>query len=335
MPTPPPPHPTRSLRNSLYPGMEQLVEATKSGNSNTPLRQPVATDDEDAHEESDTSFSRVTVRDTRSQRTYSSVQGAERSEDQEELIVNIREQVIAAIKLEVPELIKTIIKNEFSPLKNDFRELCKSFDFLSGKYDELCKSISTITEENIQLKKTNLELQTSFAQLSSRVNDLEQHLRENNLEIHGVPESRSENIPSILQQCASTVGHQVGDTDIVNYTRVARQNKDSQRPRAIIVKFRSVRCRDEFYSAVHRFNKSNPKEKLNTTHLGFGTVKTPVYVSEHLSPENKSLHAAVRIAAKEKGYKFVWVRGGRIYIRKTPDSQYILIKNRDSLKYII
>ncbi|XP_026317846.1 uncharacterized protein LOC113228703 [Hyposmocoma kahamanoa] len=26
MPTPPPPHPTRSLRNSLYPGMEQLVE---------------------------------------------------------------------------------------------------------------------------------------------------------------------------------------------------------------------------------------------------------------------------------------------------------------------
>lgn len=313
----------------------------KNDNSNTPVRQQVATDAEGTREENDLSFSRVTVRGARGQRTDSSIASCSdyvanpNGGDEEEFIVNIRDQVISAIKLEIPNLLKTVIKNELAPLRNSFNELCKSVDFLSNKYDELCKSVGTITEENSQLKKDNIDLQSSLTQIWSRVNDLEQHLRENNLEIHGVPENRSENILTVVKQCASAIGHKVDDTDIVNYTRVAKQDKESKRPRAIIIKFRSVRCRDEFYSAVHRFNKSNPKEKLNTAHLGFGTAKTPVYVSEHLSPTNKSLHAAARIAAKEKGYKFVWVRSGRIYVRKTPDSQYILIRNRDSLKYIV
>lgn len=313
----------------------------KKDNTNTPVRQPVTTETESTNDEGDISYSRVTIRGTRSQRTCGSIATHNdcavnpEDEDREELIVNIRDQVISAIKLEIPNLLKTVIKNELAPLKNSFNELCKSVDFLSNKYDELCESVGTVTAENSQLKKTNIDLQLSVTQLSSRIDDLEQHLRENNLEIHGVPENRSENILTVVKQCASAIGHKIDDTDIVNYTRVAKQNKESKRPRAIIIKFRSVRCRDEFYSAVHRFNKSNPKEKLNTAHLGFGTANTPVYVSEHLSPTNKSLHAAARIAAKEKGYKFVWVRGGRIYVRKTPDSQYILIRNRDSLKYIV
>ncbi|KAF9407451.1 hypothetical protein HW555_012529 [Spodoptera exigua] len=38
-----------------------------------------------------------------------------------------------------------------------------------------------------------------------------------------------------------------------------------------------------------------------------GRDKTPIFVTEHLSPANKSLHAAARLRAKEKRYKHVWL----------------------------
>ncbi|XP_026331310.1 uncharacterized protein LOC113238688, partial [Hyposmocoma kahamanoa] len=198
----------------------------------------VATDAEGTREESDLSFSRITVRGARGgQCTDSSIASCSDyvanpdGRDEEEFIVNIRDQVISAIKLEIPNLLKTVIKNELAPLRNSFNELCKSVDFLSNKYDELCKSVVTVTEENSQLKKDNIELQSSLTQIWSRVNDLEQHLRENNLEIHGVPENRSENILTVVKQCASAIGHKVDDTDIVNYTRVAKQDKESYETR--------------------------------------------------------------------------------------------------------
>lgn len=79
------------------------------------------------------------------------------------------------------------------------------------------------------------------------------------------------------------------------------------------------------------------KRKISTINL---TLPTLVLLEINhlflllLSPTNKSLHAATRLKAKEKGYKHVWIRGGRIYIRKTDDSEYRIIRDMDSLNKI-
>ena len=65
-----------------------------------------------------------------------------------------------------------------------------------------------------------------------------------------------------------------------------------------------------------------------------GGPRKSVYVSEHLSPANKSLHAAARLKAKELNYKFTWIRNGRIFVRKDESSEFILIRNTESLKLI-
>lgn len=54
-------------------------------------------------------------------------------------------------------------------------------------------------------------------------------------------------------------------------------------------------------------------------------------MSEHLPPHNKALQTAARQVAKEKGYKFVWSRGRRIYMHKDIKSRYILIQNMSAL----
>ncbi|CAH2096312.1 unnamed protein product [Euphydryas editha] len=160
---------------------------------------------------------------------------------------------------------------------------------------------------------------------------MEQCMRESNLEIQGVPEFKSENVVSVVKQVAKVVSAKLHDEDILSCTRVAAMNKKGQRPRAIVVKLKSSRCRDEVYSAVRRFNKAHLNEKLNSSHLGIAGEKTNVYVCEHLSPANKALHAAARIKSRELGYKFIWVRNGHIFVRKDENSRFIHIKNQQTV----
>ncbi|KAF9409488.1 hypothetical protein HW555_011163 [Spodoptera exigua] len=104
-----------------------------------------------------------------------------------------------------------------------------------------------------------------------------------------------------------------------------KSNPASKKPKAVICKLSSKAHRDNLLGAIQIYNRKNPKNKLNTKLIGYGDTESPVYVSEHLTPANKSLHAATRIAAKEKNYKYVWVRNGKIFIRKdeTATSQII------------
>lgn len=87
------------------------------------------------------------------------------------------------------------------------------------------------------------------------------------------------------------------------------------------MKLNTPLLRDEFIAAAIKFNRSHHQDRLNTTHLGATADKAqPIYVVEHLSADNKSLHAAARARAKELGFRFVWVRNGRIFMKKSEDS---------------
>lgn len=141
--------------------------------------------------------------------------------------------------------------------------------------------------------------------------------------------------PNILTQLSKVVSYDLKDCDTMKCTRVASINNNKSRPRTVVVRLRSPRCRDEFYSAITRYNKSHKNDKLNTSLLGYGVEKEPIYVSEHLSPTYKSLHAAARLRAKEKSYKFVWVRYGKIFVAKDENSRSILIKDTQCLDKIV
>ncbi|KAL4714120.1 hypothetical protein ACJJTC_008474 [Scirpophaga incertulas] len=91
------------------------------------------------------------------------------------------------------------------------------------------------------------------------------------------------------------------------------------------------RARDKILSAVSRYNRAHPNNKLCSSLLGMINDNNAVYVSEHLSPANKSLHAATRMEAKDHNYKFVWVRNGRVFMRKDETSRFIHVGSRGFL----
>ncbi|KOB69388.1 Uncharacterized protein OBRU01_16987 [Operophtera brumata] len=173
---------------------------------------------------------------------------------------------------------------------------------------KLMEKISAVDE----LEKNNAALETTVTDLFTRLSLAKQHMRESNVEINGLPEHRSENLSKTVLQLARTVKVDISDDHIPHVTRVAKINKDSSAPRSVIMELHSPGVRDTLLAAVSNFNKDNIKDKLSSEHMCIGG---PVFVSEHLSPSNKFLHAAARKKAKDLAYKFVWVRNGSIYVR--------------------
>lgn len=220
--------------------------------------------------------------------------------------------------------------NDLSVQMSDFKE---SLNFMSGQFDKISSELTAVNAEVKSLRKENENLRFDLNSLSTRMSQLDQISRAANIEIQCVPEYKSENVVNIVKQIGVVTNLKINDNEIFYCSRIAKLNASSVRPRCILVKFNTPRTRDSFLAAVVKYNKEHSDDKLNTSHLGIALDrKQPIYVAENLTPENKSLHAAARIRAKELKYKFIWIRGGRIYVRKTESSDTVYIKNLEVIK---
>lgn len=227
------------------------------------------------------------------------------------------------------------INKELESFKSEVREIAESMTFFNAKFEEFENQQRASREIVQQLQTENAALKSTIGDLLGRVNTVEQQSRSNNFEVQCLPESKNENLYSIVTQLGKAVNCDIKEIDILHCTRIAKLSPSNPRPRSVVVQLSSPRLRDQILASVIKYNRDNPQDKLHSGHMGFSGRKSPIYVVEHLSPTNKALHAATRIRAKEKNYKYVWVRNGKIFVRKTDETQYMLIKNRDCLSKII
>lgn len=242
----------------------------------------------------------------------------------------LQQELAGALRSTIRQLVTAELKN----MSGEIKELRESLTFFNKQYEDLKLALDERNALVDNLKRDNDKLNLAVGDLTHRLHLVEQNMRDSNIEINGIPEHRHENLSNVVEQLVKTVDAQVSAQEIVHVTRVSKLSKDSNRPRAVIVKLRTPRQRDAILASVSAFNKKNNKDKLSTQHLGLAGTVAPVFVSEHLSPTNKALHAATRIKAKECKYKFTWVRNGRIFVRKDEFSEALLIRNMDSVASI-
>ncbi|KAJ8724819.1 hypothetical protein PYW07_017444 [Mythimna separata] len=232
----------------------------------------------------------------------------------------------------IKETIKELVADQLSSINERLDCFHNSLQFFNQKFEEIKSQLVERDSIIANLQADNERLKSNANDLTTRLGVVEQHLRESNIEINGIPEHKSENLANTLINLSAAIGSPLNDKDILQITRIAKLNKDSDRPRSVIAKLQSPRQRDTILAAVVNYNKKNPQDKLSSHHLGIAGHRAPVFVSEHLSPANKQLHAATRKLAKETSYKFVWIRNGRIFVRKDVDHDSIYIRNADTLK---
>jgi hypothetical protein len=294
----------------------------RSDNSNTPVRPATSANPN----------TNVTLRRKNHESSLIEPQvGTSVNMSQAELRIIIKEEVSAVIKECVGNL-KSEIMGHLKTFREEVSGLKESIQYMNDSFEKMNNDLENCKTKIESITKEKAIMQSDLFAINNRVNQIEQISRASNLEIQCVPERKTENLLTIVTQLSRTVSNPVNDSDILYCSRVAKKNPDSIRPRSILVKLNSPRSRDSLLAAVTKYNKSHPQEKLNTSHIGFGQdKKTSIYVVENLSPEYKLLHALARKRAKELQYKHVWVRGGRIYMRKTDTSEYVLVRNENTL----
>lgn len=240
------------------------------------------------------------------------------------IICNLR----LALKEDLLSIITAKLQAATEQLKADFTT---TTDFLSAEQRDLTSQLKQKDKEIKELQNKSSELQIELQALNNRITTIEKISRENNLEIQGVKEQKSENLLQLFKTICETVKASMADSDVKSCRRIAKMDPTSDRPRSILVTLSSPRLREDILRAVSRFNKTS-NGKLNSRHLGMEGATENVYVSEHLSPDCKKLFKEARKIGRDKGYKFVWVRRGFVYVRKDEGMPPTLIKSNECLR---
>lgn len=248
-------------------------------------------------------------------------------EDVREVLRSVLNEEMAKMK----SVLTSVIESKIKTVMEEVVALKTSMDFINKEFEDIRSTFKSSNTLAKQLEKENCALRSEIADLGMRMNQMEQHSRANNLEIQCVPEFKDENLISTVLQLGRVVEASIHEDDILHCSRIAKMKNSSSRPRSIVVQFARPKARDGLLASSLQYNKTHPNEKLNSGHLGIAGEKMPVYVVEHLSSTNKALHAAARAKTRELQYKFVWVKHGRVLVRKNESSEHIIIRNMECL----
>lgn len=206
-------------------------------------------------------------------------------------------------------------------------ELSRQIELLRAELAEMKESLQmhshlyeSVKSRNEELARENKELRDENKQLGNRLAALEQYSRLNNVEIKGIPNTEGENCLAAVQAIGEKVGCPVEpkDTDVVH--RVPAKNGSN-----IIARFCSRAKKAEFATKAR-------KARITTGVIGFRKdTDRPVFVNDHLTPENKRLFAQALELKKAKNWKHLWTDSCVINARKSDDSRVFRIRETDHL----
>lgn len=234
---------------------------------------------------------------------------------QRELTASINDQVSAITSLSEK------ILEDYTLMKSDVNELKERMSSVEIK----CTTMSSATENLPEAIET-------IKSLTTENNNIKQYALMNNIEISGIPFVKGENLTSILHKICSKVGYTLLDTDVDTIHRVRRffsTQSDSQtklRPPAIIVKFTQRMRKDGLLAAVRA------RRGLTTADIELPGPAMNLFLSDHLTPNNKLLLKLTREFKKEHNYAYVWTRDCKIFLRKNEHCKTVLITDASVLK---
>ena len=223
--------------------------------------------------------------------------------------------------------LRGLIKEIFQQMKDEFlNSVNKRIDILEGKLfekdqenDQLKKNISDLKEEienkqteinerkaeNVKLKE---EIESNNITMESKMNDIEQYSRKNNIRISGLPETGTETAEVTTLKVVQKMNEVLPDLDLqpehIDIAhRMGKHKKD--RHRQIIVKFNSRMKKDQILRKRKSFKG------------------TDIFISEDLTPTNQLVLACIRRKMPDE-VEQSWSKGGHLYYKLKSDLNTVI-----------
>ena len=195
------------------------------------------------------------------------------------------------------------LKMELGKVQKANKEMEESAKFLSDTFED-CKNM--VSEIYSLLKDFK-----SFEKIPQEVDQIKQYQRINNLEIHGIPETKNEQLPELAIKLAKDVVHRLPSSKV-------------EMPKPILIKFCQRWKKNEMLSAKKKLNS------VDSTSLVPGTARRNIYINEHLTPMNRLLHKKTR-DLRDK-INFVWTKDCKVFVRQTEEDGAVWVQSEDDLK---
>ena len=220
---------------------------------------------------------------------------------------------------EIWKVVRSIQENT-KQLLDDNCWLRKQYEDLKESLEFHTKQVDALNEENIALKKEVADLRSSLLRSKEdrkedredlewamqSIDDLEQYTRKHNLEIHGIAELEGENVCEQVVKLGNLLNVNIHRSEIDICHRMGNYNQD--KPRPIIVRFRSYNTKRELYAARKLLRGMDAGEHF----AGPGKI----YINENLTRYRKDLFAKVRKYKKDKHWHSSWSIDGRLFVKK-------------------
>lgn len=220
---------------------------------------------------------------------------------------------------------------KFTVLLSEFEGVKSSIQFMSDKYDDLEKKSRDVASRVSALEEklsSPLASDQRIGVLEAKLEAMEQKSRSCNIEISNLPEKRGENLMAIIETISTVIKQPLSPRDIITIHRVPQMNANTTRPKNIIVKLTSQVLRDNFLAAARL------KKGITTEELQINGTSNKVYINEHLTFKTKTLFRQAREAAKQHGYRFVWIKHGVILVRADVPEHAFAIRSEQDLSKI-
>ncbi|CAN7977171.1 unnamed protein product [Ixodes persulcatus] len=247
-----------------------------------------------------------------------------------EALLSLKESVDAlqTIPTRLNELL--LLKPIVEGLTTTVSDVQASIADFSGKYDILLKAatsntqaVKTLQDEVSSLQATVQSQAAEILQVRAAQNDSEQYSRLPNLELHGLAVSPGENLISCISELASklSLADSFQPSDILEIHRLPAK-RDGIPP--VLVRFYSVRAKETWMAERGTLRSLCQTEGLPR-----------LYFNENLTRSNKELFWQARQKARAKGYKFIWVKRGKIFAKKSEGADLIRITRLTDIDKIV
>jgi hypothetical protein len=202
-------------------------------------------------------------------------------------------------------------------------------ELLSKKYDDFLKqqelqnqSIKSLTREVNELKNNLKEKDELIVSLTNKINDVEQYQMATMLEIRNIPVKEEENVTELVNNVATLCNASM--SQVVECYRAPSKRVYYTPP--IVVKLATTSAREEWLRRG-KGKQMTVSEVITTADEG----NKQIFLNEKLTPHNKNLLWQAKSRGKEKNYKYVWCKHGKIFARKNDELGVIRILNEKDL----
>lgn len=221
-------------------------------------------------------------------------------------------------------------KAEKSPFKlnsqeeknEDMKEYFETkFQHLENKMDALVENLKSEFNKRLETLENQLEVKNDIIEdLETRLDELEIRSRIANIEIRGVPETRGEDVKTIVEHIGRVIGcGDIHEGDIQVAHRVF--SKQPRGPKPIVAHLGSRHMKNKWIAAYKQCKASRQFAPLLASELNSSLPETQIYVYEHITTKRKILLAETRDFAKKADLKYVWTREGAIFVREKENDQ--------------